>query len=58
MTFDLVRSGWPNIVAIVALAAMPLVTLSMPANSPAVQSALSVSAETEFVLAATTLDAE
>lgn len=58
MTFDLVRSGWPNIVAIVALAAMPLVTLSMPANLPAVQSAVSGSAETEFVLAAAIPDAE
>ena len=58
MTFDFVRSGWPNIVAIAALAAMPLVTLSMPANLPAAQSVTSSSAEMEFVAAATTQDAE
>jgi hypothetical protein len=32
MTFELVRIGWPNIAAIVALAVMPIVSLAMPAQ--------------------------
>jgi hypothetical protein len=31
MTFELVKAGWPNTVAIVALAAMPMLTLLQPA---------------------------
>jgi hypothetical protein len=30
MTFDLVRVGWPNTVAILALAIMPLISLAIP----------------------------
>jgi hypothetical protein len=29
-SFDLVRAGWPNVMAVVALAAMPLMALAMP----------------------------
>jgi hypothetical protein len=32
MTFELVRIGWPNTAAIVALAVMPIVSLAMPAQ--------------------------
>ena len=35
MTFDLVRLGWPNTVAILALAAMPAVSLAIPTGQPA-----------------------
>jgi hypothetical protein len=31
MTFDLMRAGWPNMVAIAALAVLPLVSLMLPA---------------------------
>ena len=30
MTFELVKAGWPNTVAILALAAMPMLTLLHP----------------------------
>ena len=30
MTFDLVRMGWPNTAAILALAVMPIVALASP----------------------------
>jgi hypothetical protein len=32
MTFDLVRAGCPNIVAVLALAVMPFVALAIPAG--------------------------
>ena len=34
MTFDLVRAGWPNAVAILALALMPVVSLAIPQGPP------------------------
>jgi len=34
MTFELVRFGWPNVVAIIALAAMPFIALGLPAGPP------------------------
>jgi hypothetical protein len=58
MTFDIIRSGWPNIVAIVALAMMPLISLSMPANLPQAQSIVEEGAGTTLMLAARTLDLE
>jgi hypothetical protein len=33
MTFELVRLGWPNTAAILALAVMPVVALSSASNS-------------------------
>ena len=36
MTFELVKAGWPNTVAIVALAAMPVLALLQP-SQPAPQ---------------------
>jgi hypothetical protein len=30
MTFEMVRCGWPNIMAVVALAAVPFLSLGMP----------------------------
>ena len=36
MTFELVKAGWPNTVAIVALAAMPMLALLQP-TQPAPQ---------------------
>jgi len=30
MTFELVKAGWPNTVAVVALAAMPMLALLQP----------------------------
>lgn len=35
MTFELVRYGWPNAVAVLALAVMPLVALGLPAEQRA-----------------------
>lgn len=32
MTFQLVRFGWPNVVAVIALAALPFVSLALPAE--------------------------
>lgn len=32
MTFEMVRFGWPNSVAILALAVMPFVALALPAE--------------------------
>ena len=58
MTFDIIRSGWPNIVAIVALAMMPLVSLSMTANVPPAQSIVEEDAGATLALAARTLDLE
>ena len=58
MTFDIIRSGWPNIVAIVALAMMPLVSLSMPAHLPPAQSIVDEGAGSTLTLAARTLDLE
>ena len=39
MTFELVRAGWPNTVVILALAIMPIVTLTIatPRHPAAVQ---------------------
>jgi hypothetical protein len=34
MTFELVRLGWPNAVAILALAAVPFMSLALPAGKP------------------------
>ena len=31
MTFDMVRCGWPNAIAVLALAIMPLIALALPA---------------------------
>jgi len=36
MTFELVKAGWPNTVAVVALAAMPMLALLQP-TQPAPQ---------------------
>ena len=36
MTFEMVRFGWPNAVAILALAVMPFVALTLPAERRAV----------------------
>ena len=58
MTFDIIRSGWPNIVAIAALAMMPLVSLSMPAHLPPAQSIADEGADATLTLAARTLDPE
>ncbi len=38
MTFELVRCGWPNAVAVLALAAMPIVALGLPAENRATAS--------------------
>jgi hypothetical protein len=58
MTFDIIRSGWPNIVAIAALAMMPLISLSMPAHVPTAQSIVEEDAGATLTLAARTLDLE
>jgi hypothetical protein len=58
MTFDIIRSGWPNIVAIAALAMMPLVSLSMPAHLPPAQSIVEEGAGAMLTLAERTLDLE
>jgi len=58
MTYDIIRSGWPNIVAIAALAMMPLVSLSMPAHVPPAQSVVEAGPGATLALAATTLDLE
>jgi hypothetical protein len=36
MTFNLVRIGWPNTAAILALAALPFMTLASAERAPAV----------------------
>jgi hypothetical protein len=35
MTFDLVRYGWPNTIAVLALAVLPLIALALPAERAA-----------------------
>ena len=35
MTFELVRWGWPNAAAVVALAALPFMAVLLPAPKPA-----------------------
>ncbi len=32
MSFDLLKTGWPNMAAVVCLALMPLVSLTLPAE--------------------------
>jgi len=32
MIFDMVRCGWPNTVAVLALAVMPLIAMALPAE--------------------------
>jgi hypothetical protein len=45
MMFDLVRWGWPNTAAILALAALPFIALAMPASrAPATATIMSVDA--------------
>ena len=34
MTFDMIRLGWPNTAAILGLAIMPIVALTMPTQPP------------------------
>lgn len=34
MTFDLVRWGWPNTAAVLALAAVPFMSMLLPAAAP------------------------
>jgi len=36
MTFDLVRWGWPNAAAVLALAAVPFMSVLLPAAAPPV----------------------
>lgn len=38
MTFDMVRYGWPNTIAVLALAVMPLIALALPAEKVAAPS--------------------
>jgi hypothetical protein len=34
MMFELVRLGWPNAVTVLALAAVPFISLALPAGNP------------------------
>jgi hypothetical protein len=38
MTFELVRLGWPNAAAVLALAAVPFMPLMLPAGKPPISS--------------------
>jgi hypothetical protein len=56
-SFDLVRAGWPNVMAVVALAAMPLMALAMP-PAPAPAAAVVQDIETPVAVAAIPAEAE
>jgi hypothetical protein len=50
MTFDLVRWGWPNTAAILALAALPFLALAMP-TGPAPNAAVANPADEPAIIA-------
>lgn len=56
MTFGLVRMGWPNAVAILALAAVPFLSLLLPAAKPPAASQVEIVEPGEQQTAAVTAE--
>ena len=46
MTFDMVRCGWPNTIAVLALALMPLIAVTLPAEKAAAPSLIEQTQDT------------